>query len=112
MLADGVCREVVQMIDKRVIIGYLDKRKLNRELRGYTYIIEVLYITGRVSDTGVAYDMAIEQAIREVAESYGVTEMAVNASIRNIFKDANIKQTVKNTLRGMFYEISSVEQGK
>ena len=38
------------MIDKRVIIGYLDKRKLNRELRGYTYIIEVLYITtGKVT---------------------------------------------------------------
>lgn len=96
------------MIEKRDILEYLSTKNLNEKLRGYTYIIDVLYHTGIIGDTGMSYNKALEEAIRTVANDYGVKESAINTSIRLVFREADIKQTVKNNLRGMYYELNKV----
>lgn len=92
-------------LDKRDILKYMDREHLNCRLRGYTYVIDVLYIASKIGDTGVSCDKAIKQAIETVAKDYGVTVRAVDTSARLLFREAGIDQTVKNTLRGMYYGI-------
>lgn len=99
-------------LEKRDILEYLSKKNLNNHLRGYTYVIDILYLTGEIGDTGVSYNKAIERAIEAVADDYNVTTRAINTSIRLLFREANMTQTVKNTLRGMYYEVNEAAMRK
>lgn len=100
------------MIEKRAILEYLKTKDFNRSLRGYTYILDVLYQTDRLVEEDLSYDKAIKKAIEIVAVDYSVSTTCINNSIRLVFREAGISQTVRNTLRGMYYEVGGTRTEK